>query len=332
MRILIVSDAWLPQVNGVVRSLDTVRNHALGQGHRVEVIGPDRFRTVPCPTYPQIRLAVGARRRLPRLIRQFDPDAVHIATEGPLGWAARAYCIKHGLTYTTSFHTMFPEYVHLRFGVPLSWTYGLLRRFHRPAACVMVSTDSLERQLRSRGFARLARWSRGVDTELFRPRDKAFLNDPRPIQLYVGRIAVEKNLDAFLSLRTEGTKYVVGEGPQLDDLQQRYPEVRFPGTKLGEDLARYYAAADVFVFPSRTDTFGLVMLEALASGVPVAAYPVPGPVDVIDGTGVGFLDEDLGRALRNALTIPPERCREYALGHSWEASNEQFMSNLHPFR
>ncbi len=332
MKILIVSDAWLPQVNGVVRSLDTVRGYAESRGHPVEVIGPAQFRTLPCPTYPEIRLAVGVRRRMAGMIRAYDPDAIHLATEGPLGWAARRYCLHHSLTFTTSFHTLFPDYVRLRFGVPRRWTFAVLRRFHRPAACVMVATPTLERRLRDYGFARMARWSRGVDTALFRPRDKGFLTDPRPIQLYVGRVAVEKNIEAFLALDTPGTKYVVGDGPQLADLRRRYPAVRFPGAKHGEELAAYYAAADVFVFPSRTDTFGLVLLEALASGVPVAAYPVPGPIDVVDGAPVGCLDDDLGRAVRQALEISSEACRAFALQRSWSASNEQFMGNLHPFR
>jgi glycosyltransferase involved in cell wall biosynthesis len=332
VRLLIVSDAWTPQVNGVVRSLTTVRDDMLARGHTVEVIGPDRFRTVPCPTYPQIPLALGVRRRLPGLMEAFDPDAVHVATEGPLGWGARAYCRRRGLTFTSSYHTMFPEYVHIRFRVPLSWTYGTLRRFHAAASATMVATPTLERMLTDRGFRNLVRWSRGVDTDLFRPRPKEFLADPRPVQMYVGRVAPEKNIEAFLALEAPGTKYVIGDGPQLDDFRRRFPDVRFPGAKFGEELASYFAAADVFVFPSRTETFGLVMLEALACGVPVAAYPVQGPVDVMNGAEVGCLDEDLGRAVQSALHVPPEACRAHALNFSWQASCEQFIGNLQPFR
>ena len=241
------------------------------------------------------------------------------------------------MPFTTAYHTMFPEYVRVRLRMPVSWTYSLLRRFHGRAARTMVATPSLERALAARGFRNLVRWTRGVDLDLFRPQPRDFLNDPRPIQLFVGRVAPEKNIEAFLRLDTGGTKYVVGDGPQSEDLQRRYPDVRFPGAKHGEELARYYAAADVFVFPSRTDTFGLVMLEALACGVPVAAYPVPGPIDIIGdgqvGDGhVGCLDEDLGRAVRGALDIPRERCRDFALGHSWTRSAEQFLGNLQPFR
>lgn len=333
MRILIVTDAWYPQVNGVVRTLSTIADHVRMLGHEVEVIGPDRFKTLPCPTYPEIRLALGGvRRNLARMVDAFDPDAIHISTEGPLGWAARNYCMRHGLSFTTSFHTFFPEYIHLRFRVPRSWTYRLLRRFHDPARALMVSTDTMEQILAKRGFRNLARWARGVDTDLFRPGAKDFLDDPRPIQLFVGRLAVEKNLEAFLSLDTPGTKYVVGDGPLMEALRAKYPAVRFTGAKHGEELARYYAAADVFVFPSRSETFGLVMLEALACGVPVAAYPVQGPLDIVHSEEVGMLHEDLGRAIEGALGKSPELCRARALEFSWTASAQQFVANLHPFR
>jgi glycosyltransferase involved in cell wall biosynthesis len=331
VKILIVTDAWYPQINGVVRTLNTTRLELEKLGHSVEIVGPDRFPTVPLPTYPEIRLALAAGGKLARLIDAFDPDAIHIATEGPLGCAARRYCLRHGLPFTTAYHTRFPEYVRDRLPVPLALCYAVVRRFHAPSSAVMVATPSIENDLTARGFHNIRRWSRGVDTDLFHPRDKAFLTDPRPISLYVGRVAVEKNLEAFLKLDLAGTKYVVGDGPQLAEYRRRYPEARFVGTRQGEELAQYYAAADVFVFPSRTDTFGLVLLEALASGVPVAAYPVPGPLDVIDGSGAGCLDEDLGRAVRAALTIAPERSREHALRFSWRASAEQFLHNLRPF-
>ena len=331
MRVLLVTDAWQPQVNGVVRTLERVSEFMNGLGFTVQVISPSCFRTIPCPTYPEIRLATNAHRRMPELIRDFAPDAIHIATEGPLGWIARSYCRRNGLSFTSSFHTMFPDYIHARIRIPLSWSYAGLRRFHAAASRTMVATASIERLLRDRGFGNLVRWSRGVDTDLFRPRSKDFLDDPRPIQLCVGRVAVEKNLEAFLSIDSPGTKYVVGDGPMLADLRRRYPDVRFPGPKYGEELACYYAAADVFVFPSRTDTFGLVLLEALASGVPVAAYPVPGPIDVIGANPIGCLNEDLAEAVHRALDIPPDLCRTFALRHSWQASNQQFIRHLAPF-
>lgn len=328
MRILIVTDAWFPQINGVVRTLDTLRRELSALGHDIQLITPETFRTFPCPTYPEIRLAIGAGRKVARLLDAFQPSAIHISTEGPLGLAARRHCLKKGYDFTTAFHTRFPEYVQARWKVPLSLTYRWVRWFHSPASGIMVSTASIEEALRARDFNRIKRWSRGVDTDLFHPRDKGFLADPRPISMYVGRVAVEKNVEAFLQLNTPGTKYVVGDGPQLANLRARYPDVRFSGAKTGEELAQYYAAANVFVFPSLTDTFGLVMLEALASGVPVAAYPVEGPLDVIEGSGAGVLDRDLGRAVEQALTIPAEACRAHAQTYSWEASARQFLDNL----
>ena len=332
MRLLIISDAWEPQVSGVVRTLQMVRDQACAQGHVVDVIGPGHFRTIPCPTYPQIPLALLPRRRLARLIDDFGPDAIHVAAEGPLGWAARRICRGRGWPFTTSYHTQFPDYVKMRFGVPRTWSFSLLRRFHGAAARTMVSTATLVRQLQAFGFSDLVIWSRGVDVGLFRPRDERIIDAPRPILLYVGRVAVEKNIEAFLETPTPGTKVVVGDGPLLPSLRQRYPDVRFPGEKHGDELARYYASADVFVFPSRTDTFGLVMLEALASGVPVAAYPVPGPADVIHDPAVGCLDEHLGQAITGALAKSRDACRAFAEGHSWAASAGQFIGNLQPLR
>nr|WP_211113787.1 glycosyltransferase family 1 protein [Azospirillum picis] len=328
---MIVSDAWHPQVNGVVRTIGTVRRELEAMGHTVEVIGPDRFRTLPMPTYPEIRLAVGAKRRLWAMIEGMRPDCIHIATEGPLGFAARSYCLKQGKPFTTAYHTRFPEYVRDRAPIPLALSYAVVRRFHKPSSAVMVATQTIEDALKGRGFANIRRWTRGVDTDLFRPRDKGFLDLPRPVSMYVGRVAVEKNLEDFLRLDLPGSKVVVGDGPAREELQRRYPGVHWAGARHGEELAKHYAAADVFVFPSRTDTFGLVLLEALASGVPVAAYPVPGPLDVVDGSGAGCLDEDLGRAVAGALAIPGEICRDYALGYSWRRSAEQFLSNLRPF-
>ena len=331
MRIAIVSDAWLPQVNGVVRTLDTVRAKLIAAGHDVMVIGPDRFHTLPCPTYPEIRLALLPARVVAGLLDDFAPDAIHIATEGPLGIAARRYCLARGLDFTTSFHTKFAEYLHARTRFPVTWTYAWLRRFHAASQRIMVATPSLESELTQHGFGRLARWSRGVDTTLFRPRADGFtpaLELPRPVWLYVGRVAVEKNIGAFLALPLDGSKLVVGDGPQLAQLKRRHPDVHFAGAQHGEALARHYAAADVFVFPSRTDTFGLVLLEALAAGLPVAAYPVTGPRDVIDGAPVGCLDDDLATAARGALGLSARACRDHALSYSWDASAQQFLTNL----
>jgi glycosyltransferase involved in cell wall biosynthesis len=329
-RILLVTDAWRPQTNGVVRALEATARNLEAMGHEVEVVGPDRFGTLPLPTYPEIRLAVTPGRRLPRMIHAFAPDAIHVATEGPLGWAARRWCLARGIPFTTSFHTMFPEYVKLRFRVPESWTFAVLRRFHGRSAGVMVSTATMERTLAARGFRRLVLWRRGVDVELFRPIEPVALDLPRPVQLYVGRVAVEKNIEAFLKLRTEGTKVVVGDGPMLPALRSKYPDAVFLGARYGEDLVRHYCAADVFVFPSLTDTLGLVQLEALACGVPVAAFPVRGPIDIIRDPAVGCLDRDLGTAIRQALRCDRERCRSYALEWSWAASAREFVSNLHP--
>ncbi|MEQ8698747.1 MAG: glycosyltransferase family 1 protein [Bauldia litoralis] len=331
MRIAIVTDAWFPQVNGVVRTLSRVRDELAAMGHTVEVVAPERFRTVPCPTYPEIRLAVFPGRAVRRLLDAFAPEAIHIATEGPLGWAARGYCRRRGLPFTTSFHTKFPEYVEARFRLPARWGYAVMRRFHRPSSGVMVATRSLAETLDRAGFVNLRRWTRGVDTEMFRPMAKAALDLPRPVLLFVGRVAVEKNVEAFLSLDLPGTKVVVGDGPQRAALARKYPDTVFTGYKTGEELAAHVAAADAFVFPSLTDTFGLVLLEALASGVPVAAFPVTGPVDVILDPAVGCLDDDLATAVHGALTRDPAACRAYAEGYSWRACAEIFLGHLAPF-
>jgi len=330
MKILIISDAWLPQINGVVRTLSTTKQHLENLGHQVEVISPDLFRTIPCPSYPEIRLVIQpARHKVIDFIHTFRPDCIHIATEGPLGWAGRNACQALNLSFTTSFHTKFPEYVYARLGIPPRWGYRFLRWFHHLSKSVMVATPSMRSSLEKEGFQHLAPWSRGVDVELFHPRPKDFLLDPRPISMYVGRVAVEKNIEAFLKADLPGTKYVVGGGPQLDYLRAHYPDVKFVGSKAGEELASYYAAADVFVFPSRTDTFGLVVLEALASGVPVAAYPVSGPVDILRDTPVGCLDENLTQATLNALKLDAQQCRPHALKYSWRACTQQFLGNLH---
>jgi len=331
MRILLVTDAWAPQVNGVVRTLQRVKSECEDLGHVVEVISPDQFRTAPCPTYPEIRLAwrpgggIGAR------LDAFGPDAVHLATEGPLGLAGRRQCLRRGLPFTTSYHTRFPEYLNARVPLPLAVGYAAMRWFHRPSKAMMVATASIRRDLEVRGFGNIAAWSRGVDAELFRPDREPALALPRPVHLYVGRVAVEKNLEAFLAMPIRGgSKLVVGDGPELSQLAARYPGVHFAGARLGEELARHYASGDVFVFPSLTDTFGLVLLEALASGLPVAAYPAPGPLDVIGDSGCGVLDQDLARAAALALAIPRARCRAHALAFTWRRCAEQFLENLHP--
>lgn len=329
MRILIVSDAWMPQVNGVVVTLRNTVACLKAAGHVADVIGPDRFVGVPCPTYPEIRLAMVPARKLCRLADAFDADAVHIATEGPLGMAARRYCLRKRLAFTTAFHTRLPEYVHVRTGLPLPWTYAWMRRFHAPSRAVMVPTDALHAELAARGFGNLARWSRGVDTNLFRPGPRLDRGWNAPVFMYVGRVAVEKNLPAFLSLDLPGTKVVVGDGPERATLAQRFPDAVFTGAMFGEDLAAHYRSADVFVFPSRTDTFGLVLLEAMASGTPVAAYPVTGPIDVVAQRRSGCLDVDLRAAALAARHLDRHEVRRHAERFSWQRATDQFVSHLH---
>ncbi len=332
LRILIATDAWRPQVNGVVRTLETLCRELESLGHQVCVIEPGQFRTIPCPTYPEIRLSLNAFKKTSKIIEDFSPTSIHIATEGPLGMAARSYCVKNGLAFTTSFHTRFPEYVHARTRIPLAWTYKFLIWFHGAATSMMVPTQSLKEEMSARGFQNLKIWSRGVDLDQFFPRDgSAGLPYERPIWLYVGRIAVEKNITSFLNLNLDGTKVLVGDGPQRNLLQNEFPQAKFVGPKHGEELALHYAGSDVFVFPSKTDTFGLVIIEALASGLPVAAYPVQGPNDIIATAPVGILDEDLELASQRALKeINPEACRKHALNYSWPASAGQFLSNITP--
>ena len=328
MRIVIVSDAWYPQINGVVRALDRTRALLVERGHEVEVIGPDRFRTVPMPTYNEIRLALTRPSSVGELIGAIGPDAVHVATEGPLGWCARSWLKRQALPFTTSFHTMFPSYVKVRSGIPERWSWAVIRRFHAAARATMVSTPTLQDILEGHGFEHVVRWVRGVDTELFRPLPGLALAGPRPHLMYVGRVAPEKNIEDFLALDVPGTKFVVGDGPERTKLEARYPDVRFLGVHHGDDLVRHYTAADAFVFPSRTDTLGLVMLEALACGVPVAALPVQGPLDVIADSGAGVLHEELAEAVRGALEVDRGRCRPRALEFSWERSVTQFEANL----
>ena len=333
-RVLIVTDAWTPQVNGVVRTLRTVTAEMRAMGKVVEVVGPDRFRTVPMPSYPEIRLALFPGKTLAKIIEDFAPDALHIATEGPLGMVARSYAKRRGIAFTTAFHTRFAEYLRARTGIPEFLTYAWLRHFHGAGAAVMVATQSLREELTARGFKNVRPWSRGVDLDAFHPEPKEAWDLPRPIFAYVGRVAVEKNLRAFLELDLPGSKLVVGDGPQRKALEKDFPAVHFAGARFGADLAKAYAGADVFVFPSKTDTFGLVVLEALASGLPVAAYPVTGPKDILGEAKVpvGALDEDLRAACLAALEIDRANCRPFAETYSWRACAERFMDNLVPVK
>jgi glycosyltransferase involved in cell wall biosynthesis len=336
LRILIVSDAWTPQVNGVVRTLVSVAAELAAAGDAVEVIGPDRFATLPMPGYAEIPLALAPRRRLARLAEAFRPDAVHIATEGPLGWAMRAICLARGWRFTTSFHTRFPEYLHARTRIPLAWSWAVLRRFHEAGQGTFAATASLARELEAHGFTRVRPWSRGVDLARFVPaaadqgQAEAWERLPRPVFLYAGRVAVEKNIAAFLALDLPGSKVVVGDGPQRAALMRRFPDAHFTGWRGNGALARAYAKADVFVFPSRTDTFGLVLLEALACGTPVAAFPVTGPIDVIGDAPVGALDEDLRAACLRALGADRAACRAHASRFSWPACARAFRDGLVP--
>jgi glycosyltransferase involved in cell wall biosynthesis len=332
MRIAFVTDAWTPQVNGVVRTLTTVCGELRRRGHEVEVVSPDQFRSLPCPTYPEIRLALAGGRAVGRRLERFDPPAIHVCTEGPLGWAARRWCLSRGRAFTTAYHTQFPDYLARRSGLPPSLFWPYIRRFHGPSAGIMVATETLRGQLRARGLDRLRLWSRGVDLAQFGPTvapPDLFFSLPRPIQLYVGRVAVEKNVEAFLDNAHPGAKVVVGDGPALARLQARFPEAHFLGRQSGRALAACYAGADVFVFPSRTDTFGLVMIEALACGTPVAAYPVAGPLDVLTPAS-GAMAERLEDAIAAALRLDRERCLEHGRSFSWEASTDQFLAALEP--
>jgi len=328
MRILIATDAWHPQVNGVVRTLTSLARSALSLDGEISFLTPDGFPSLGVPTYPGLRVALPNRAEIARRIEQASPEAIHIATEGPIGWAVRAYCRRRKLAFTTSYTTRFPEYVAVRTMIPASVGYALLRHFHGAAAMTMVATASLRQELAGRGFRKLGFWTRGVDTELFTPDHPASLDLPRPVFMTMGRVAVEKNLEAFLSLDLPGTKVVVGDGPQRVQLAQKYPHAVFLGEKTGADLTAHLAAADVFVFPSLTDTFGVVQLEALACGTPVAAFPVTGPIDVIADHPIGAIDWDLRNACLRALTMSRGACRNFALGRSWENSARQFIGNL----
>ena len=332
MRIAIVTDAWAPQVNGVVRTLQATAAQLTARGHTVLVISPNLFRSLPCPTYPEIRLALTGRRTVGRMLDAFEPDAVHIATEGPLGHAARRHRLAGGQPFTTAYHTQFPDYIARRTHLPASMFWPIVTRFHEPSAGILVATESVRRELAAHGLTQTCEWSRGVDLADFSPDappPPLFEALPRPIQLYVGRVAVEKNIEAFLSAEHPGSKVVVGDGPALAHLRSAYPQAHFLGRKSGRALAGCYAGADVFVFPSRTDTFGLVMIEAMACGTPVAAYPVTGPIDVVD-QHAGALDHDLGKAIGAALLRHGEDCIAHARRFTWERSVTQFLHALVP--
>jgi len=328
MRVLVATDAWHPQVNGVVHTLGEVARAAPALGASIAFLTPEGMRSLPLPTYPGMRLALARPNTIARRIVDLRPAAIHIATEGPIGYLVRRYCLTNRLAFTTSFHTRFPDYVSARTPIPERWTWAALRWFHGAAGGVMAATPGLEAELASRGFNNVMAWPRGVDAALFRPRPGADLGLSRPVFLTVARLAVEKNIEAFLALDLPGTKVVVGDGPARADLAHRFPDAVFLGARRGEDLASAYAAADVFVFPSRTDTYGLVLLEALASGVPVAAFPVAGPRDVLAGAPVAALDADLRAACLKALTLSREQCRAFALGKTWEASARSFLANV----
>jgi glycosyltransferase involved in cell wall biosynthesis len=328
MRVLVATDAWRPQVNGVVRTLTSLARSTLKLGVAIDFLTPEGFPSLPIPTYPGLRLALPSSTRIARRIEAIEPDAIHIATEGPIGHMVRGYCINRGLPFTTSYTTRFPEYISARAPIPESWIYAALRRFHAAASVTMVATPSLMADLEQRGFSHLGMWTRGVDTELFRPDRAIELPFRRPIFVCVGRVAVEKNLEAFLSLDLPGTKVVIGTGPCEAELKRKFPAAKFLGQIENGTLAAHVAAADVFVFPSRTDTFGVVQLEALASGLPIAAFPVTGPKDVVADHPIGVLSEDLRAACLGALDLSRDACRAFALNYSWENSARQFIGHL----
>jgi glycosyltransferase involved in cell wall biosynthesis len=332
-KVLIVTDAWRPQTNGVVRCLEAVGQELMSRGHSVSYLSPEGFWTFPMPTYPEIRLSLVTPMTIAEVIAREAPDNIHIATEGPLGLLARLICLEQGLRFTSSYHTRFPEYVAARMPIPTDWTYGFLRWFHDPAEATLVPTASLQDDLAARGFNHTRLWTRGVDHSRFAPGEKTeFADLPGPHLLYVGRVSVEKNVEAFLKLNVPGTKIIVGDGPARADLAARYPDAVFLGLKTGEELSALYRSADIFVFPSRTDTFGNVMIEALASGLPVAAYPVTGPRDILTNPACGALDEDLGFAIIRALTLSRETARAHALTFTWARCADIFLDTLVPVR
>ncbi|HEX7848243.1 MAG TPA: glycosyltransferase family 1 protein [Sphingomonas sp.] len=335
MRIAIVTDAWSPQVNGVVRTLQSVRDELVRQGHDVLILSPDLFYSMPCPTYPEIRLAFASTGSVGRMLEDFSPQAIHLATEGPVCLAARRWCLARDFPFTTAYHTQFPDYVAARTGVNPEWVWRYIRWFHSPAQSILASTPSIADTLKAHGLTQIRHWGRGVDLSTFGdpvpdPTIRALAQDGKgPIQLYVGRVAIEKNIEAFLTATHPGSKVIVGDGPALTSLRAKFPEAHFLGPKFGADLAAAYAAADVFVFPSKTDTFGLVMIEALACGTPVAGYPVTGPIDVLTPE-TGAMNDDLDQAIAEALTRDRAACRAYGQGFTWAKSAYQFLHALVP--
>ncbi|MFC5474218.1 glycosyltransferase family 4 protein [Paraherbaspirillum soli] len=329
MRIAIVTDAGQSQINGVVNTLQATSRCLRNSEHDVLLLSPDGSPTFACPTYPEIRLAYKPYARVAAALRAFQADCIHISTEGPMGLAARRFCLRHRIGFTTAYHTRFPEYLSARSMLPKAVTYRWLRWFHGPSKAVMVPTQHIRQELEQRGFRHLVLWGRGVDTERFQPVEQDHACIQRPLYLYVGRVAVEKNVEAFLQLDLPGAKWVIGDGPLREELQQRYPQVQFLGAKPHHELASYYNCADVLVFPSHTDTFGLVMVEAMACGVPIAAYPVAGPVDVVAHGRSGILDSDLASACSRALDLDRQRVREHALEYSWDVATQQFQHHLH---
>ena len=330
MRIVIATDAWHPQINGVVRTYENVVENLQRSGHQVSLITPLDFFTVPCPSYPSIKLAILPGGGVKTHIETFNPDAIHIATEGPIGIATRAWCLKNNVPFTTSFHTQFPEYIRMRVPVPVNVSYAWFRNFHKHSKRILVPTQSQQRLLQARGFARVVVWSRGVDSRLFRPVKDKLLELRKPVFVYAGRVAVEKNIEAFLSLDLPGSKLVIGDGPDLKKLKRKYYDAHFVGFKIGRELAEHIACGDVFVFPSRTDTFGIVMLEAMACGLPVAAFPVTGPVDVVQEGITGILDDDLQLAAMAALQLRQDDCVGFARQHSWQVCADAFSAYLEP--
>jgi glycosyltransferase involved in cell wall biosynthesis len=335
VRIAIVTDAWSPQVNGVVRTLQSVRDELVRQGHDVLIVSPDLFYSMPCPTYPEIRLAFASTGSVGRMLEEFSPQAIHLATEGPVCLAARRWCLARDFPFTTAYHTQFPDYVAARTGVNPEWVWRYIRWFHSPAQSILASTASIADTLKAHGLTQIRHWGRGVDLSTFGdpvpdPAIRALAQDGKgPIQLYVGRVAIEKNIEAFLTATHPGTKVIVGDGPALVSLKAKYPDAHFLGPKFGADLAAAYAAADVFVFPSKTDTFGLVMIEALACGTPVAAYPVTGPIDVLTPE-TGAMHDDLDQAIAEALSRDRAACSAYGQGFTWAKSAYQFLHALVP--
>ena len=330
MKIMIVTDAWEPQVNGVVRTLKQTMHELRKLGHEIEMITPLGFKTIPCPTYPDISLSLFPGKKVRQKMVDFEPDAIHIATEGPLGIAARSYALKNKLPFTTAYHTRFPEYVKARTAIPLAITYKFLRWFHDPSLALMAPTEVVIKDLKHYGFTNTVLWTRGVDLDVFKMQESRVLDSEPPIFLCVGRVAVEKNIEAFLELKLPGSKWVVGDGPALEGLKSKYPHVNYLGVLQQEELAKVYAAADVFVFPSKTDTFGLVLLEAMACGLPVAAFPVTGPIDVLGDSEAGVMRENLQEACLLALRIPKAEARKHAEKFSWKVASEQFLDHLKP--